>query len=288
MGRLGDQIGVIRQIPRIQTITWLAFVAGFAVVYFPVLALLVSAWYGSDDFSYGFAIIPIFLYMVWNERNRLAAITPAGSWVGLPVVVGSIAAHLFAQIGEILTLSSVSMVIFIWGCVIFLFGFGVFRACLYPLTFLFLMIPVPSQMYASLTLPLQLLVTRATVVLTSLVGIPVFREGNVINLTERTLQVVQACSGLRSIMTMLTLGAVIGFFTLRSPCTRWGLLLAGIPIAIVINILRLFIMVIVFQFIGIDLTEGPLHTLLGLSVFMVALSFFILVQRGLARCEKYL
>jgi exosortase len=283
---MGNQVGVIRQAPIIRIIAWLAFIAGFAVIYYPVLAGLAGAWYGSDDFSHGFAIIPISLYMVWHERHRLAAITPAGSWFGLPVVVVSIAAYLFAKIGEVLTLSSFSLVTFIWGTVIFLFGFGVFRICLYPLAFLFFMIPVPAQVYAALTLPLQLLVTKATVVLASLAGVPVFREGNVIHLAERTLQVVQACSGLRSIMTMLTLGAVLGFMTLRSPLSRLGLLLSGIPIAIAVNILRLFAMVVAFDFFGIDLTEGTPHTVLGLVVFMVALALFILVQRGLARCER--
>lgn len=267
-------------------LAWVFLGAALAAAYYPVVSGLIGAWNGSDDFSHGFVIAPLALYMLWQQRARLSAINPAGSWPGLLLVVVSLAGYIFAQAGEILTLASVSLVFFLWGAVIFLFGTPVFRACLYPLAFLFLMIPVPSQIYTALTLPLQMLVTRVAVAMTSLAGIPVFREGNVIHLTDRTLQVVQACSGLRSIMTMITLGAVLGFFTLRSPLFRGALIAAGIPIAIAVNILRLFAMIVAFQFLRMDLSEGTPHTILGLAVFAVAFGLFILVQRGLSRWEK--
>jgi exosortase len=265
---------------------WLLFSVTFAAAYYPVWSGLVRAWNGSDDYSHGFFIVPLALYMVWRERGRLSAQAIRGSWIGLPVVLISLFAYLFAQVGEILTLSSVSLVLFVWGAVIFLCGTGVFRATIYPLSLLFLMIPVPSQIYAALTLPLQIFVTKVTVWLVNLTGAPVFRDGNVIHLTERTFEVVQACSGLRSIMTLITLAAVLGFFTLKSSLQRGVLIASGIPIAIAVNIFRLFILVTAFQFLGLDLSEGTSHTILGLVVFAAALGLFMLVQRGLQRCEK--
>jgi exosortase len=224
--------------------------------------------------------------MVWREREQLASVQASGSWTGIPLVVISLAVYFFARVGEVQTLSSISMVLFVWGAVIFLFGTKIFRFCLYPLTFLFLMIPVPAQIYTAITLPLQVFVSKVTVALTSLAGIPVYRDGNVIYLAGKTFEVVQACSGLRSIMTLITLGAVLGFLALRSPLTRVVLIAAGIPIAIAVNILRLFVLVTVFQFLGLDLSEGTYHTILGIVVFAAALGLFIPVQRGLQRWER--
>jgi exosortase len=184
------------------------------------------------------------------------------------------------------TIASVSMIFFLWGTVIFLFGYTIFRICLFPLLILFFMIPVPAQIIATLTIPLQLIVTRASVWLASMIGIPIYHEGNVINLPQGTFQVVQACSGLRSSMTMLTLGAVLAYLTLRSNMLRVILFSIAIPIAIAVNILRVFVLVAVFYFLEIDLSRGTIHTILGLAVFGMAFGLFLLAGKGLALCER--
>jgi len=101
-----------------------------------------------------------------------------------------------------------------------------------------------------------------------------------------TFQVVQACSGLRSIMTMLTLGAVFGYFSLRSVPLRMILIAAGIPIAIAVNIFRVFAMVFAYNYFKLNLTEGTPHTILGLLVFALGFALFLILQKGLARCER--
>jgi exosortase len=194
--------------------------------------------------------------------------------------------YLVAQVGEIRTLAAVSMISFLWGSVLFLFGYPIFKIALFPLLFLLFMVPVPAQIIASLTIPLQLLVTKSTVWMASMIGIPIYNEGNIISLPQGTFQVVQACGGLRSIMTMLTLGAVLSYFTLHSNVLRGILLLLAIPISIAVNIFRIFALISAFYFLTIDLSEGIAHTILGLAVFGAALGLFMLARKGLAQCER--
>jgi len=260
--------------------------ASFMAVYYPVLSGLYKAWDSSDDYSHGFLITPVALYILWQNRSALSSQKVDGSWFGLLLVFVALLMFLFGKFGAIFTLSSVSMVVFIWGAVIFLFGFRTFQICSFPLVFLLFMIPVPAQIYASLTNPLQFIVTKVTVAMASMMGIAIYREGNVIHLADMVFEVVQACSGLRSIMTMLTLGAIFGYFSLRSMPLRLILMLAGIPIAIAINIFRVFSMVFAYNYFKLNLTEGTPHTVLGLLVFALGFVLFLVLQKGLAKCEK--
>lgn len=267
-------------------VVWMIVGVAFLAAYFPVLADLIYAWSHSDDYSHGFAIIPLAAYILWQKRGVLVEEPVSGSWWGLLVTIGSLLAYVVARKGEMQTISSASLVVFLWGAVLFLFGYKTFKICLFPLLILFFMIPVPAQIIAGATIPLQLIVTKASVTLASLVGIPIYSEGNVIQLPQGSFQVVQACSGLRSIMTMLTLGAFLAYLTLRSNLLRGILFSLAIPIAIVTNILRVFILVAVFYFQEVDLSKGAPHTILGISVFGIAFGLFLLVGKGLSLCEK--
>lgn len=265
---------------------WLLLIGTFLAAYQPVLTDLVKVWYDSDDYSHGFLIIPIVLYIIVLKRGVLSGMTIAGSWVGLPVAILSLLAYLFARAGEILTLASLSMIGFIAGTVLLLFGFQVCRVLLFPLLLLFFMIPIPAQIFAALTIPLQVLVTKATALLASFAGIPIYCEGNVIHHSRGTLEVVQACSGLRSIMALLTLGALFGYFSLRSNILRTILFLSAIPVAVAVNILRVFAMVAAIHFMGFDLTKGVPHTVLGILLFGVSVLIFVLIRKSLALCER--
>lgn len=280
---------IVQSMPKFrlyETILWTVFSSAFLIVYLPVIWGLISAWARSDDYSHGFAIVPIAMYILWQKRNVLLSTSFGGAWPGLVVATVALIAYLVSIKGEMQTLGSFSMIFFLWGTVIFLFGFSIFKESLFPLSILFFMIPVPAQIVATLTIPLQLIVTKASVWLASIIGIPIFNEGNVINMTRCTFEVVQACSGLRSIMTLLTLGAVLAYLTLRSNFLRTLLFVSAVPIAIAVNILRVFVMIAVFHFFEVNLSTGTLHTVLGLVVFGIALGSFILARKGLALCER--
>jgi len=252
--------------------------ATFILAYFPVWRSLVIAWSGSDEYSHGFFIIPLCLYILWRKRQILSEITIKPSPWGLVLVVFSLLLYLFAHFAEIMTVTCFSLVLLLPGVVIYLYGFRVFKEFLFPLFLLLFMIPVPSQIYAAATIPLQLFVTKSSTWLAAALGLPIYREGNVIHLADRTFEVVQACSGLRSMISLLTLGAVFAYFTLRSNCLRTILFFSAIPAAILVNIIRVLLMVLVYHLFTYDLTTGTIHTVFGLVIFLLALAFLVGVR----------
>jgi exosortase len=140
------------------------------------------------------------------------------------------------------------------------------------------MIPIPAQLYSSLTIPLQLLVSRISTEIAGLIGVPVFREGNVIHIPQQTLEVVQACSGLRSMMTLLTLSTVFGYLSLNSNLLRIGLAFTTIPAAILVNIVRVTAIIISLYYFNRDLMSGSLHNLTGVCMFLLSLIIFVAVR----------
>ena len=149
------------------------------------------------------------------------------------------------------------------------------------------MVPIPSQIYSSLTLPLQLFVSKTSVWLASALGVPVYCEGNIIHLPDKTLQVVRACSGMRSIVSLLTISAVLGYLTLRSNILRFVLFLSGFPTAIIVNIVRILLILIAIYYWSIDLTIDSFHMITGLVVFGSAILILVLIRQCLLVLEKY-
>jgi exosortase len=260
--------------------------AGFVAAFYPAWKNLIQAWLSSDDNSHGVLIVPIAAFILWRKRERIAETPLSPHWAGLPVVVLSLLLYLFANFSETATLASLSMMLFLLGAVIYAGGFPLLREVAFPLFFLLLMIPIPAQIYSSLTIPLQLLVTRSSVWIASILSVPIYSEGNVIHIPGRVVQVVQACSGLRSIMTLVTLGAILGYFSLRSNPLRAALVTMAVPAAIVVNIIRIVILVVFLHHFGIDFTQERYHTAFGMFVFLLSLGLMFSFEKGLSLWEK--
>jgi exosortase len=145
---------------------------------------------------------------------------------------------------------------------------------------------VPSQIYSAMTIPLQLWVSQASTWLAGWLGVAIYSEGNVISLPHKTLEVVQACSGLRSLTTLLSLSAILGYFLLRSNALRALLIASALPISIVVNVIRVLALIICEYYFDIDLNAGPAHTAFGLVIFLLALVLIILVRGGLSFWDK--
>ena len=257
----------------------------FFLTFFPVWRNLVEAWSISDEYSHGFLIVPVALFLVWRERRMLGKLEIRPSWWGLLVVLFSLTAYGLSMLAGVVTTASLSMILFMGGAVLYLFGRSVLKQVLFPLIFLLFMIPIPAQIYASMTVPLQLLVSQASVWITALVGVPVTQEGNLIQLPYQTLQVVEACSGLRSMMTLLTLSTLLCYLTLKSRFLSSLLVLSAIPIALLINIVRVAAVIVFLWFLNFDLTGGILHTILGLSVNLLALLMIFILRGVLAKWD---
>jgi exosortase len=243
----------------------------FIIAFFPVIRSLVDTWIHSDDNSHGLLILPVSLYIIWQNRENLANLQVEPGRAGKSLVALAILFYILSYKAGIATLSSLSLVLTIWAIVWVLLGKTIIKTVLFPLALLLLMIPVPAQFFSMATIPLQLMVSQASAVIVRLLDIPVLREGNVIHLPGRTLEVVQACSGLRSLMSLVTLCAIFGYMTLSSNILRGLLIVGSIPAAVLVNIFRVILMVLSFYYIEFDLTSGTPHTVFGVIVFLLAL-----------------
>jgi exosortase len=260
--------------------------SAFVLAYLPVWKSLFAAWSRSDDYSYGFFIVPIAVYALWLKRERLAATQKSTSVPGLFLLCFSLAVYVLSFYAEINTIASLSLVGTVAGCVLFLYGSLFLKEAAFSVLFLLLMIPIPAQIYSAITVPLQLLVSKASVGILALAGIPIFRDGNVIHLPAHTFEVVQACSGLRSLVTLLTLATAIAYFTLRSNLLRGVLIACALPTAIFVNIIRVMVMITVYHFWGYDLTKGTVHTSAGVVIFLLALAIIYCIRGILVRWDR--
>jgi exosortase len=259
---------------------------GFVLAYYPVWKELVLTWHGSDDYSHGFFVVPVVLYALWCNSEKLAKLPIQPSCAGLILLIVSLVLYIIAFYADIKTVAALAMIASITGIVIYLHGMVMFREISLLLLLLLFMIPVPAQLYAAMTMPLQLIVSQTSVWFSMLIGIPIFREGNVIYLPERTLEVVQACSGLRSLMSLLTISLIISYFALHYNKLRVALLLSGIPVAIAVNIVRVIVMISGFYYFGYDLTQGVVHTVIGAAIFILAIFLLFLVKGVLSFWDR--
>jgi exosortase len=243
----------------------------FLVLYGPILKALVSDWWNDPNYGHGF-LVPVFAgYVLWTQRARLARIPIKPANFGLVVMLGALGVLLAGSLGAELFSSRVSMLILIAGIVLFLAGWKLLRAVSFPLAFLVLMIPIPILIFNEIAFPLQLLASRFATFWLQLFNVPVLREGNLIILPNYTLEVVDACSGIRSLMTLITLAIAYGYFVEGRRWARYLLVLLMIPIAIVSNAIRIMGAGILTFHFGQAAAEGFFHEFSGWVIFVAAM-----------------
>jgi exosortase len=253
--------------------------AGLALVFWRVFGRLVDAWINDGNYSHGFLIIPIALYFVWERRARLAAAPIRPSWFGLVLLAGGILVLLAGLWGSELFLSRVALLPVVAGILVFLYGWQHFKILFFPLAFLLLMIPIPQIIFNQIAFPLQLLASKLGEATISMVGIPVLREGNVLVLPSTSLEVAEACSGIRSLVSLITLGIAYGYFMDRRIWVRVLIVLSTIPVAIVANGARVAATGMAAEWIGPDSAQGFFHEFSGWIVFIFAFAMILAIQR---------
>ncbi len=248
----------------------LAVIAALVAVYAPILYWMGVNWVEVEDYSHGFLIVPLALYIAWQRKRRLQRAPLGGTWWGLVPLAFAVVTLTVGRLGvEYMTMRT-SFVFALIGLVLLLLGRRVFEILAFPLLFLFLMIPLPQSIVNVVAFPLQLIAADAAVNGLHLLGIPALREGNIIHLANSTLFVAQACSGLRSLMALITLGVVFAYFFRRSWGERIVIVASAIPIAIVVNSFRVFLTGVLTHTIGEDAAGGWIHMTEGLFTFGIA------------------
>jgi exosortase len=250
-----------------------------AALYYHILVKLVTDWWQLPDFSHGF-LVPFFAaYVVWVKRNDLAQTRIVPTWSGIGVITLGILVLILGVYGAELFLSRISLVIILAGLVLCFGGWQWLKELQFPLLVLCLAIPIPAIIFNEITFPLQILASKLASGLLPLFGVPVLREGNVIELASMKLEVAEACSGIRSLVSLFTLSIFYGYFLEKSILRRAVLALASIPIAIAANAVRIFGTGLCVQYWDPDKAMGFFHEFSGWVMFLVSLGCLFIVHR---------
>lgn len=266
------------------TIAWVS--ALLAICYTPVLLKLVDQWIGDPDMGHGFFVPVIAAAIAWHKRGQIAGKLPKPNWWGLAIMIWAGFQLYIATLGAELFLTRTSFVISIIGAVLLLGGTEYLRVFAFPLFLLFFMVPIPAVIYNQLTFPLQITASKVAENVIDWLQIPVIREGNVLVLPQQTLNVVEACSGIRSLLTLTFLSLVYGYIFEKRAWVRVALFLSTIPIAIAANAGRVAFTGVVSQFKP-ELAEGWFHEAQGGVIFMIALAILIAFHQLLVRGAKF-
>ena len=265
---------------------WLAgalVAVGFVFLYYQVFGKLVADWYNDDNYSHGFLIIPIAAYLAWERRGKFWAAATRPSALGLVVVLGSVLVLIAGVLGSELFMTRISIIGTLVGTLLFLFGWARLRVVAFPIAFLLLMIPIPAIIFNQIAFPLQILASRFGESVMNAASVPVLREGNVLILANTTLEVAEACSGIRSLVSLLTLAIVLGYFSDRRTWVRMLIAIASVPVAVLTNGARVAGTGIAAHQFGAAAAEGFLHEFSGWLVFIAAFALLLGVQQVIAR-----
>jgi exosortase len=240
-------------------------------LYRSILFHLVGQWWHDPNFSHGF-FVPLFsAFIIWQDRQNLAQLPLRPSWSGVPIAALAMCTLVVGQLGAELFLSRSSLLILLAGLTVLFCGWMYFRALLFPWAFLILMIPIPTIIFNQITFPLQLLASRVAGLILPLLGVPVLREGNVINLPAMALEVAEACSGIRSLMSLVALAIIYGYLMEKRLWVRWVLAFASVPIAVVANSVRIIGTGLLVQYWDPEKAEGYFHASWGWIIFVISL-----------------
>lgn len=280
-----------REIPA--PVAWTKLVVAAAIlvpllvaIYWSLLGGLVIQWWDDANYTHGF-LVPIFSgFLIWRERASLIAVVPRGSLPGLAVVIGGLGILFLGSIGSENFLMRSSLIIVLCGLVLFHLGTRILRILLFPLAFLFFMVPLPGVVFYAVTFPLQRLAAEQAAWTLDLLGVPVLLDGNVIHLSQITLGVTEACSGIRSLISLLASAVAWAYLTLPLGLISLAFVLLAIPITIFANAARVVATGLIGQWLGVEYASGFFHEFAGLAVYSVAVACLggvYLLARGLVK-----
>jgi exosortase len=245
------------------------------VCYAPVLFGLVRQWATDEDMGHGFFVPAVAGFIAWKRRDELASIKPVPNYWGLALVVFGAIQMMLGTLGAQIFIARTAFLVSVVGAVLFLGGTRTLKILAFPLFLLIFMFPIPAIIYARITLPLQLFASSVAETVLNFIGTPVLRDGNVLELANgQRLSVVEACSGIRSLLSLSFLSLIYAYFFDHKVWMRGVLLVATIPIAIAANASRVTLTGLISEYRP-DLAQGLFHTFEGWVLFIVALVLLV-------------
>lgn len=250
------------------------------------LSSMVKNWFTREEYSYGVLIPFISLFLIWQKKDVLERIPFQGSWTGLFVSVIGGGLIYIGRLSALTFLMQYGFIIMLAGLILAYTGGKAFREMLVPILLLISMVPLPGLIFQNLSQSLQLISSQLGVWFTRLFDISVHLEGNVIDLGTYKLQVVEACSGLRYLFPLMTLGFIAAYLYKVSFWKRAFVFFSSIPITILMNSFRIGAIGMMVEYWGSSMADGFLHYFEGWVVFMVCMGAIILEMWFLARIGK--
>jgi len=255
-------------------------------VFFDALAYTVDSWFRKEEYSHGFLIPFITVFLIWQKKNEAATARISKYWPGLWVVFAGLCLFFLGELSTLFIIQQYAFLIVVFGLVLAVAGIEIFRLIRIPLFFLFFAIPLPDFIYQGLSSKLQLLSSRLGVCLIRMCNISVYLEGNVIDLGAYKLQVVEACSGLRYLFPLMSLAFICAFFFKAPFWKRAIVFLSSIPVTVFMNSFRVGVIGVLVEYWGPSMAEGFLHDFEGWAVFMTCSAILIGEMWLLARIGK--
>lgn len=242
----------------------------FAALFYQVIAQLVHVWSTDENNSHGFLVPLVTIYLIWERRDRLVSLEPRSNIYGIFIVTAGIAILLSGKIANLNFLCYSSVIVVVTGVLLYLLGTNIVRVMVFPLLFLWLMVPIPGTVFDVVGLPLQTVAAKSATVSLQLLNIPVLREGNIIELPNTRLEVAEACSGIRSLTSLVALSLLLAYFTQKGWIRRGLIVLSAIPIAVISNAFRVSGTGVLTYHYGPSVAKGFYHLFAGWVIFLVA------------------
>jgi exosortase D (VPLPA-CTERM-specific) len=280
--RLGDTRPVFRLTP----LAWILLAAALAAAVLAMragLAQMLGWLLTRPEYSHGIIIPFVAAFLVWQRRDQIERMPFTGSWAGLLLALFGAAVGAVGKMSALFTIEQYAAFITLYGLVLALTGWKVFRLLWVPLLVLIFMVPLPEFLYQNFSAQLQLWSSQVGVWFMRLFGVSVYLEGNVIDLGVYKLQVAEACDGLRYLFPLMTIGFLIAYFFKTALWKRALLFLSSIPITILMNSFRVGTIGVMVEHWGVRMAEGFLHEFQGWMVFMASGALMVLEMMLLAR-----
>lgn len=258
-------------------------------LYFDVLYRLTKDWYNDENYSHGLIVPLIAGYALWQIRDELQAIRSSPmTWIGAGLMIGAVLMLWAGTVGAEMFITRISLLVALMSLILYFGGKDWLKPMAFPLLLLLLAIPIPTIIFNRIAFPLQLIASDYAARVINMIGIPAFREGNVIELAQMKLEVVEACSGIRSLMSLATLAVTYVYFAEPKWWRKIVLVASVIPIAIITNAARVTITGIMAHYRGEEAAQGFQHAFSGWLMFLVAMMLLLAVGQVLNLISRFL